>query len=94
MEEEGAEAAAQEDRQTDGLMSSVSPTSCLWLLLMPVGRHDHQMIGDHMSAAARVLQAIKTIIIILLLDFDLDDNVCMHTCGTGKITKYKKVNLG
>ena len=49
MEEE--EAAAQEDRQTDGLMSSVSPTSCLWLLLMPVGRHDHQMIGDHMSSS-------------------------------------------
>ena len=65
------------------------------LLAMPVGLHDHQMIGHHMSAAdspaaARLLQAIKTIIMIwvvplLLLDFDLEDNVCMQ--------KYSKLDM-
>ena len=39
----------------------------------------HQMIGDHMSAAGspaatRVLQAMKTIVMILLLEFDLEEN--------------------
>ena len=75
----------------EGLISSVSPTGCWLLMLLAMPLHDHQMIGHHMSAAdspaaARLLQAINTIIMIwvvplLLLDFDLEDNVCMHKYG-------------
>ena len=54
----------------EGLISSVSPTGWCWLamllLAMPVGLHDHQMIGccHHMAAespapATRLLQAIN-----------------------------------
>ena len=81
----------QQPASPEGLISSVSPTGWWLLMLLAMPLHDHQMIGHHMSAAdspvaARLLQAIKTIIMIwvvpsLLSHFDLEDNVCMHKYG-------------